>query len=161
MTDRRAFERELLVALPKLRRIASGIARGADASEDLLQDGLTKALSVWESYELGTNMAAWVGLIMRNHFYSEKRRSWRIVEMAEGQAERIPQAATAPLMVEVREVLTAISYLPREYAEVLTAVAVEGDSIEEAAQRLGAEEGSIKSRLSRARDALEIYFGGT
>ena len=47
-----------------------------------------KAWDARASYQMGTNMKAWTFMILRNQFYSEKRRSWRQTQLDQEVAER-------------------------------------------------------------------------
>jgi RNA polymerase sigma-70 factor (ECF subfamily) len=55
---------------------------------------------------------------------------------------------------EIDEVYSAIAQLPDEFRDALVAVDVAGLSYQEAAQALGVPEGTLTSRLFRARDRV-------
>ena len=62
-------------------------------------------------------------------------------------------------MVEQRELLGAIAELPEEFRDVLVAVDVAGLSYKEAARLLGVPEGTVMSRLYRARKRVIEAYG--
>lgn len=152
-----AFETEMLEALPKLRRWASQLTRSADQGEDLTQETLIKALRYKDSYIIGSNMVAWLRFIAKATFISEKRRAWRSVQWDDDFAKTLKINADAHHALELKEVLQAMKFLPRDYAEAVMMIA-EGMSYEEAAEELGCAVGSVKSRVSRGREALERLF---
>ena len=71
------FKKELVQLIPHLRAFARTLTGDPTAADDLAQDAMMKAWDARASFQLGTNMKAWTFMILRNQFYSEKRRSWR------------------------------------------------------------------------------------
>lgn len=153
------FDEELVKLYPKLLSFARGLTKNHAAAEDLLHSGLEKALKSKEQFQAGSNLGAWTRFIIRNQFFSDKRRTWRIVEMGDGQAERIPMWPNQLWKMELEEVLQALEYLPPEMREAFDLIVLEEKSYEEAADIIGMRIGTIKSRVSRARNILESYFG--
>ncbi|MDP3490431.1 MAG: sigma factor, partial [Phenylobacterium sp.] len=72
-----AFKAEIVTLIPHLRAFARTLCGDATAADDLAQDAMMKAWDARASFQMGTNMKAWTFMILRNQFYSEKRRSWR------------------------------------------------------------------------------------
>ena len=83
-----AFKRELVTLIPHLRAFARTLTGDPTAADDLAQDAMMKAWDARASFQLGTNMKAWTFMILRNQFYSEKRRSWRQSQLDQEAAER-------------------------------------------------------------------------
>ncbi len=67
----------------------------ATAGDDLAQEALLKAWTANKSFMPGTNMKAWVFMIVRNQFFSDKRRSWRSSQLDPETAERTLIAVTS------------------------------------------------------------------
>jgi RNA polymerase sigma factor (sigma-70 family) len=61
----------------------------------------------------------------------------------------------------LRRLDAALAHLPLEQREIVLLREVEGLSYDELATTLGIDEGTVKSRLSRARAALAALHGGT
>ena len=74
--DDATFKQELTALIPHLRAFARSLCRDASLADDLAQDAMLKAWNARDSFLAGTNMKAWAFTILRNAFYSEKRRSW-------------------------------------------------------------------------------------
>ena len=91
-----AFKRELAGLIPHVRAFARTLAGDPAAADDLAQDALMKAWDARRSYRMGTNMKAWTFMILRNQFYSEKRRSWRQTQLDPEVAERTLIAVNDP-----------------------------------------------------------------
>ena len=150
-----AFKRELVGLIPHLRAFARTLAGDPAAADDLAQDAMMKAWDARTSFQPGTNMKAWTFMILRNQFYSEKRRSWRQSQLDQEAAERTLVAAddpAAPLALD--ELRQALASLPDEQREALILVGAGGFAYEEAAEICGCAVGTVKSRVSRARRAL-------
>jgi RNA polymerase sigma-70 factor (ECF subfamily) len=115
-----------------------------------------KAWDARASFQIGTNMKAWTFMILRNQFYSEKRRSWRQSQLDQEAAERTLVAADDPeAPVALDEMRQALTMLPAEQREALILVGAGGFAYEEAADICGCAVGTVKSRVSRARRAVQ------
>jgi len=142
--------------LPRLYRAARAWTRSREEAEDLVQDTYARVLArprlLRNEDELGYLVRA-----MRNTFISQLRarnRRPQTTELVEevavsGRASDNPAEAA-----EIREVHAAIAELPDEFRDALVAVDVAGLSYPEAARALGVPEGTVTSRLFRARDRV-------
>jgi RNA polymerase sigma-70 factor (ECF subfamily) len=150
------FKRELVALIPHLRAFARTLTGDQASADDLAQDALMKAWDARASYQMGTNMKAWTFMILRNQFYSEKRRSWRQTQLDQEAAERTLVAVDDPQApVALDELRLALGMLPAEQREALILVGAGGFAYEEAAEICGCAVGTVKSRVSRARRALQ------
>jgi RNA polymerase sigma-70 factor (ECF subfamily) len=151
-----AFKAELVALIPHLRAFARTLAGDPTAADDLAQDAMMKAWDARASYQMGTNMKAWTFMILRNQFYSEKRRSWRQTQLDQEAAERTLMAVDDPeAPVALDELRLGLGMLPPEQREALILVGAGGFAYEEAADICGCAVGTVKSRVSRARRALQ------
>ncbi|MBU4434300.1 MAG: sigma-70 family RNA polymerase sigma factor [bacterium] len=153
------FKRELVTLIPHLRAFARTLTGDATAADDLAQDAMMKAWDARASFQLGTNMKAWTFMILRNQFYSEKRRSWRQSQLDQDAAERTLVAVDDPeAPVALDELRLGLGMLPAEQREALILVGAGGFAYEEAAAICGCAVGTVKSRVSRARRALQAIL---
>lgn len=153
------FERDLIALIPHMRAFARSLCGDAVQADDLAQDALSKALKSRESYQMGTNMKAWLFMILRNQFYSEMRRSWRGSQLDPEVAERTLVAVDDPgSALALDDVRQALLMLPDVQREALVMVGAGGFSYEEAAEIAGVAVGTVKSRVSRARAALHAIL---
>src|SRR5579863_2470844 len=154
-----AFRRELVSLIPHLRAFARTLCGDPTAADDLAQDAMLKAWDARESFEIGTNMKAWTFMILRNQFYSERRRSWRQSQLDQDVAERTLVAVDDPeAPVALDELRQGLSMLPAEQREALILVGAGGFAYEEAAAICECAVGTVKSRVSRARRALQAIL---
>lgn len=114
-----------------------------------------RAWAARDRYAAGTNFKAWTFTILRNHFYSEARRSRFHGDYDEAVAERILRApASQESAIELSDVMRALAAVPETYREALILVAVGSLSYEEIADICGIALGTVKSRICRARAML-------
>lgn len=156
------LQRMLLEAIPTLRASALSLSGQPDQADDLVQQALVKAWHHIDSFEPGTNMAAWLYTIMRNEFYTEFRRRRREVQGAGGAfATASSDTASQDRHMDVREVQAALNKLRPEQREALLLVGVWELSYEEAAEICRCAVGTMKSRVNRARGRLAEFLSGT
>jgi RNA polymerase sigma-70 factor (ECF subfamily) len=150
------FAKDLTALIPHMRAFARGLCGDMTAGEDLAQDGLLRAWTAQAQYQAGTNLKGWVFTIMRNQFYSERRRGWRNVALDQEVAEQTLVAVTNPAAVlELDELRRAMLLLPDEQRAALVLVGAAGCSYEEAAEISDCPVGTVKSRVCRARRHID------
>jgi RNA polymerase sigma-70 factor, ECF subfamily len=146
--------------IPRLRRYARALTRSADGADDLVQETLMRALNKLHLWQPGTDLRAWLFTIMHNQHVNMVRRAVR--DGANFDIEQMSAALVATTdptaSRQMRELEKALSRLRDEQREVILLVGLEGMSYEAAAQILDVPVGTVRSRLSRARDALRVLL---
>ena len=152
---------EIEAAIPLLRRHARGMLRDASAADDLVQDCLERAVSRQGSFRAEGTVRAWLYGILVNCHRDHLRRhrdGGHLVEVGAMAAEpAVPAGQEAH--VELAEVARALARLPVDQRQALLLLAMDGLSVTEAAQALGLPEGTVMSRVARARSALREMTG--
>lgn len=149
------FKAALMEVTPHLRAFARSLCGDPVQADDLVQDALLKAWNARESYTENTSFKAWTFTILRNSFYSEKRRSWRSTGLEPGVAEATLIASDDPDKgLELVALRNALEHLPQDQREAIILIGAGGMAYDEAAEIVGCAVGTIKSRVSRARKAL-------
>lgn len=146
---------EIVTHIGPMRAFALSLCRNDSEADDLVQDALVKAWKNIASFEAGTNMRAWLFTILRNTFYSARRKSGR--ELGDPDGVVLEKLAVKPAhdgRLQLREFLVAFATLPDEQREALALVGASGFSYEEAAAMCGVKVGTIKSRANRGRARL-------
>ena len=152
---RHPFHEQLWQETKGLHRYAVRLARDEHAAQDLVQETLAKAWASRDRYTPGTHLRAWLNTILRNTFLNDLRKRRRVAEDADGAlTEGLSQPPSQEHTIALSELLAAMRTLPPWQRAALTLVGAEGLSIAEAAERLGCADGTVKSRVSRARMAL-------
>jgi RNA polymerase sigma-70 factor, ECF subfamily len=150
-----AFEVELVSVLPQLRSIAMSLAGDRTGAEDLLQDSLLRALIGRHSYELGTNLTAWMYRVMRNRLASShRRRHVPTLSLDAPTAMAAGADGNQEHHMACRELMREVAQLPSGQQATLLLVGAAGCSYDEAARVIGCTVGTVKSRVSRGRSAL-------
>lgn len=142
--------------IPRLRRYARALTRSADRADDLVQEVLIRAIAKAHLWQTGTDIRAWLFTIMHNQYVNMVRRIMREEATIDiEQMSRSLVATTDPTAsCQLRELERALACLPDEQREIILLVGLEGMSYEAAAQVLSVPVGTVRSRLSRGREAL-------
>jgi len=146
--------------LPSLRAFAISLTRNMASADDLVQDTVVKAWTNIDKFEAGTNLQAWLFTILRNTFYSDRRKLRREVADPDGiHAESLFVRPDHDGKLAFTEFRRAFDQLTPEHREVLVLVGASGFSCDEAAKMMGVASGTVKSRASRARKRLADLMG--
>lgn len=155
------FKRDLLELIPFLRAFARSLCGNPETADDLAQEALVKAWQSRDTFEAGTNLKAWLFTILRNQFYSDRRRAWRQTPWDQDAAERIPGSdGEQSWAAELSDTARALSCLSDEQREALILVGAGGFSYEDAAAICNCAVGTVKSRVARARKSLVAILAG-
>ena len=155
------IHRSIEAEIPRLRRYARALARDVAGADDLVQDCLARALEKLHLWQEGTDLRAWLFTILHNQYVNQVRRAVR-EGAAVGLSETEPMLAQAPHQgksLELRDLERAIAKLPDEQRSVVLLVGLEGMRYEEVAEILDIPIGTVRSRLSRGREALRRLIG--
>ncbi|GLK66191.1 RNA polymerase sigma factor [Paracoccus kondratievae] len=146
---------ELVEHLPALRAFALSLTRDGSSADDLVQDTIVKAWANIEKFQPGTNLRAWLFTILRNTFYSARRKTRREVNDTDGiHAARQATRPDHDGRLALNDFRVAFEQLPDEQREALILVGASGFSYEEAAAMTGVAVGTVKSRANRGRRRL-------
>lgn len=142
------YERHARLLAHRLRRAGASVTE----TEDILQETF---LSVWSSADRFRGdgaVAAWLWMIARNRLVSVARSNIR--SRAREEATAVPEVEPEPDVASSLDARAAIDRLEPHLRTAFQAVALEGLSVRDAADRLDVPEGTIKSRVHRARKLL-------
>lgn len=153
---------ELIEAqIPALRRYAHALTRDRTSADDLVQDCLERALTHWHHRRDAEALRPWLFSILRNGYLNsirgERRRGLALA------LDDVAEPAVAPEQgdgLAVGDILAALDRLPEEQRSLVLLVGVEEFSYAEAAEALAIPQGTVMSRLSRARRRLRALLDG-
>jgi RNA polymerase sigma-70 factor (ECF subfamily) len=161
--DRRALELLYRRHAPWLAGRLAARTSSRDLAEEALQDTFLAAWRGARGYHGTGEVPAWLWGIARRRLASLARRQRPGVLSLDAAAERVdpvagPEEAALGRDASVR-IRAAIEHLPAEQRAVICAVVYQGQSITQAARAAAVPEGTLKSRLHRARLHLrkELY----
>jgi RNA polymerase sigma-70 factor, ECF subfamily len=148
--------------LPRVYRAARAWTRSREEAEDLVQEMYARVLAR-PRFLRGEDELGYLLRALRNTLVSQRRAQSRrpqtaplVEDVAVGGRTGEDPAAAA----QTREVYAAIEELPDEFRDALVAVDIAGLSYGEAARALGVPEGTVTSRLFRARDRVARRLEG-
>jgi RNA polymerase sigma-70 factor, ECF subfamily len=154
------FREQLIAAIPGLRAFGMSLTARADYADDLVQETLMKAWNHQQSFEAGNNLRAWLYTILRNEFYSQMRKRRREIEDADGAySNKVATPGEQEGHLDMADLRLAMAKLPDDQREAIILVGASGFSYQEVAQICGVAIGTVKSRVSRAREKLAALLG--
>lgn len=157
------FARQLSEKMGDLRRYARRLTNNPADAEDLVQDCLVRALTNWHRFEQGTNLRAWLFTVMRNlHINTFRRPSHQEVVLPPDELALAAPAkpANQEAALEFADFLRAFGALSPARQEAVLMVGWDGMSYDDAATRIDVPTGTVRSRLSRARQELREVLRG-
>jgi RNA polymerase sigma-70 factor (ECF subfamily) len=164
------FQRDALQHLDALYGTALRLTRDPSEAQDLVQDTLVRAYRFQHSFEVGTNLKAWLLRILTNTFINHYRRSARerrVLDHEEGSPVGdgvMSRSAMRGLVDSVsvaqegllrEEIGAALDELPEDYRVMIVLADIEELSYKEIAEAVGVPIGTVMSRLHRARKLMQ------
>jgi RNA polymerase sigma-70 factor, ECF subfamily len=146
--------------IDRLYRAACALTGSRLAADDLVQETYARVLSKPRLLKNDDDVGYLVRT-MRNIFLDQRRQAARRATdpVDPEDLERVERHGTGPAeAVEQRELLDFIAALPADFRDVLVAVDVAGLSYKEASGALGVPEGTVMSRLYRARQRVVAAY---
>jgi RNA polymerase sigma-70 factor, ECF subfamily len=136
----------------------AGMTSSRDLAEEALQDTFVSAWRGAGSFKGSGPVPAWLWGIARRRLVDLARRQRGPSTLMEEKIDASPEEIVLGLETNNR-VHAAVAKLPDDQRAAIEAVVFEGRSLNETARAMGVAEGTVKSRLHRARarirEALE------
>jgi len=155
---------ELVRLIPRLRQFALALTGSRADGDDLVQDVLERALKRLDQWRAGTRLDSWLFRIAQNAWIDQVRsrraRGRVVTEDPDADAPGIDGAAAMSATLTLSKALRVLASLPEEQRVVVALVQIDGYSYREASEILGVPEGTVTSRLSRARATLLAQVHG-
>jgi RNA polymerase sigma-70 factor (ECF subfamily) len=173
---RGAFEAGVMALLPRLLGVARRLTRNDADAEDLVAETVDRAWRGLDTLACEAALRGWLFRILHNTFVSDWRRACarpqlETIDEDEGdEAERFslfeqmhqpfllwysnPEQAFIDKLLR-EDIERALDALPEHHRVVVVLADVEEFSYGEIAQTLGVPVGTVRSRLARARAALQ------
>lgn len=144
--------------MPRLRAYARSLTHESDAADDLVQDTLLRAWSARAQFTAGTNFNAWMLTILRHRFLDQRRSHRGGLPLNEASDKELTSRPPQDVAIQFDEMARAFWRLAPHYREILILVGAKGLDYAEAAKTIGCAVGTVRSRLSRARSALQLML---
>jgi RNA polymerase sigma-70 factor, ECF subfamily len=159
-----AQEQQVVTCIPRLRRYARALLKDAEMAEDLVQETLVRALGKLHLWRRGSDMRAWLFTIMHNQHVNEGLRAQKRPTAFSLEDEGVPEPRSsgyADQQAHLGDLETGLQQLPEEQRVVLLLVSLEGLTYQETAKVLGIKQGTVMSRLHRARERMREWITQT
>jgi RNA polymerase sigma-70 factor (ECF subfamily) len=153
------LENLIYAASKSLKYPALKFTRNNDDANDLIQDTLLKALKNKASFQSGTNIKAWLYIIMKNTFISKYHKDKRssAVDPIDNSYELVTPSTIDHNLgysnLNIEEINSAISNLSETFREPFM-MHFSGFKYEEIAEKLEIPMGTVKNRIHVARKTL-------
>lgn len=146
----------LTAEMENLRKFALHLTRNKADADDLVQSTFLRALEKADYFEDGTSLRKWTSKIMFNLFVTDYRRKTKFETQYDPEPYIMSQSVSAPQEgeAELHAVGDAMARLSADHREILTMVCIKDMPYQEVADALGIPVGTVRSRLSRARESL-------
>jgi RNA polymerase sigma-70 factor (ECF subfamily) len=163
----REFSELALPHLDAVARVARALAMDESNAEDLVQETFLRAYKHWHTFDKTADCRRWLSTICRNAFLEQRKRDGRYTAVEDAELESL---AAARLHNTVKAsgldgmfsrldlgpaIARAIDALDPNFRDVVVLVDVEDFSYEQVAETLSIPIGTVRSRLYRARRALQ------
>lgn len=147
---------DLTVEMERLEKFAFKLTRNKPDADDLLQSTIVRALEKKHLFQEDTNLFKWTSKMMYNLFVSGYRRKTKFETQydPESYIERESVEAPQDTKMEFIRVSEAIEKLSQDHRDILTMICIKGMQYAEVAEILDIPVGTVRSRLSRARENL-------
>lgn len=152
------FKQDALIKeMNGLRGFAWRLTNNKADAEDLVQSTALRALEKKHLFREGSNLFSWTSKIMYNLFVTAYRRKTKFETQydPESYIERESVEASQEKKMEFQQVRDAIETLSPAHREILILVCIKGMRYADVAEKLELPVGTVRSRLSRARSALD------
>ncbi|MDR0861280.1 MAG: RNA polymerase sigma factor [Oscillospiraceae bacterium] len=164
--EHNAYEQLVLAHQDKIYGLALKLLHNAQDAEDIAQEVFVKAFTGLQAYRGEARFSVWLYRMTYNMCIDRTRRAKRAplqMPHAEEVEFDIKDPSLTPeellLQRETRDAIErGLQTLPQNQREILILREVTGMSYADIAATLGIGEGTVKSRISRARDALVEYL---
>jgi RNA polymerase sigma-70 factor, ECF subfamily len=155
------FGKKLEEQIPQLMRYARSLTRDFTRADDLVQDCLLRAIRKRHLFQPDTNLRAWLFTMLHHQYVNDVRRGLRegINIPVEDVAPVLTASATQDAGLQLRDFDRAMARLPEEQRQALLLNGLEGFPYEDVAAILDIPVGTVRSRLSRGREALRYMLG--
>lgn len=141
----------------RLQKFAYRLTKNGSDAEDLLQSTLVRAMEKKHLFREGTNLYSWLSKIMFNLFVSKYRRKTKFETQYDPEPYLESQTVNPQqdVKLQYKDVSDAVSKLSPDHRDIMLMVCVKGMRYAEVSDKLDIPVGTVRSRLSRARERLK------
>ncbi|MEX0277397.1 MAG: RNA polymerase sigma factor [Ruegeria sp.] len=151
--------KQIELLIPEFRAYATTLCASANDAEDLVQDAIERALRAKDRPSEPEQFRPWMFRVIRNLHYDELRKLRVRREYLAAERRLSDEAGSSDTARDIM-IRLAFEKLPPDMREVLCLVDILGLKYVEAAKVMNVANGTVMSRVSRARKALLALVEG-
>ena len=151
-----------ILLLPKLAAIARGRFSDKNLADEALQEFWIKIINKADSFKHDSKVSTWAYQIVNNTYLDlirrESKRSYIYDDISDLDESSVGKSSFAEASTNEITIRAALLKIPKDQAEAVALVWLDGYSIEESAKILGIPANTVKSRISRGKAALALQL---
>ena len=151
-----------ILLLPKLAAIARGRFSDKNLADEALQEFWIKIINKADSFKHDSKVSTWAYQIVNNTYLDlirrESKRSYIYDDISDLDESSVGKSSFAEASTNEMTIRAALLKIPKDQAEAVALVWLDGYSIEESAKILGIPANTVKSRISRGKAALALQL---
>ena len=151
-----------ILLLPKLAAIARGRFSDKNLADEALQEFWIKIINKADSFKHDSKVSTWAYQIVNNTYLDlirrESKRSYIYDDISDLDESSVEKSSFAEASTNEITIRAALLKIPKDQAEAVALVWLDGYSIEESAKILGIPANTVKSRISRGKAALALQL---
>ncbi len=150
----------LVNEMTKLERFALRLTKNNPDRDDLVQATCLRALEKSDHFEDGTNLFGWTSKIMFNIFITDYRRRTKFENSFDSE-NIIANQSVSPdqeINLDIKRLYEYLQKLKKDHREIIQLICLDGWSYQDVAEKINIPIGTVRSRLARARQHLELLM---
>jgi RNA polymerase sigma-70 factor (ECF subfamily) len=151
-----------ILLLPKLAAIARGRFSDKNLADEALQEFWIKIINKADSFKHDSKVLTWAYQIVNNTYLDlirrESKRSYLYDDISNLDESEAKKSSFAEQSTNEITIKSALLKIPKDQAEAVALVWLDGYSIEDSAKILGIPANTVKSRISRGKAALAVQL---
>jgi RNA polymerase sigma-70 factor (ECF subfamily) len=153
----REFAARLAESATLAFRVAYAVLRHREDAEDVAQEAMAQAYRNFAKLQDRRRFRAWLVRIAWRMALNRRRHDERRMRRERSAPEPVPGPSAEDLVLSLQfqaHMWRAVDGLPDRLRSVVTLTVIEGQDLRSVAELLGVAEGTVKSRLNKARKVL-------
>jgi RNA polymerase sigma factor (sigma-70 family) len=151
--DERAYQQFLTILSKLAFSYAMRRLRDEEMSEDFSQDFLMAIHLARDSYDSSRPIGPWIGAIISRRFIDLLRKK-KVRMIVSSDSENIEKVIQQDDQAEKTDFVHIWNSMSEEKQELLNAILVRGEDVEDVAKRMDKSPGSLRVMLTRTVDSL-------
>ena len=159
--DEEAFIEAITKYMPVMHKVARTRLSSEDDIGDAIQESILSAFKNLHSLKNPSYFRTWLIRILINQCNDITKQNSKVICIGSyEEADKLTKSVCDDNVVNTMDFNQTLAQLSIEYRTVVVLYYVNGFNTREISEILNEKEGTIKSRLSRAREQLKVNYNG-